>query len=209
MKFYNQFNKSLLVLLQALCFMTLFVFSACDDDNDPVKENAEEAITKVILTFTPAQGSPVVVTATDPDGVGIQDVVADDEITLSANQTYELSIQLLNELADENAPEYNVTEEVREEGDEHMFFFGWTNEVFSAPTGNGNIDNRGDDVNYSDEDDNGLPLGLKTSWTATAAPAEGTFTLLLKHQPDNAKSESSTSSDGETDLNLTFDIVIE
>jgi hypothetical protein len=145
--------------------------------------------------------------ASDPDGDGVQNIAPDGPINLAAAKTYILTIQLINELADPGDAEYNLTAEVEEEGDEHMFFFSWTNNVFNDPTGNGNIDNRSDDVNYEDDDVNGLPLGLETFWT-TAGVSSGKFQILLKHQPD-LKSASSTSSTGETDLDIEFTINVQ
>ena len=117
-----------------------------------------------------------------------------------------MTITLVNGLANASDPAYDVTAEVEEEGDEHMFFFSWTNNVFNDPTGNGNIDNRNDDVNYEDEDANGLPLGLETFWT-TASTSSGNFRVVLKHQPE-LKSATSDSNTGETDLDITFVINI-
>ncbi|MCZ8216873.1 MAG: hypothetical protein O9262_11570, partial [Cyclobacteriaceae bacterium] len=134
-----------------------FSFSACDEDA-PGKEDTPELITQVKLTFTPVgSGDPVVVTATDPDGIGALDLTPGGEISLRADRSYTLSIELFNGLLAATEAGYDVTEEVEEESDEHMFFFSW-NGGFSTPTGNGNIDNRADAVNYLDEDENGLPL---------------------------------------------------
>jgi len=195
--------------LAAALFITgsLSFLTACDDD-DPIKEPTPELITKATLTFTPAGGgTAIIVTATDPDGEGVQNIVVDGPINLSANQSYSLSIALINGLVAATEPEYDVTAEIEEESHEHMFFFSWTNNVFTDPAGNGNIDNRADDVNYSDEDHGGLPLGLETSW-ATAASSSGTFRVLLKHQPD-LKTASSPSTAGETDLDLEFTINVQ
>ncbi len=197
--------KSLRFLSAALVLTFAAIFSSCDDDN-PKKEDTPELITKATLTFTPTGGgSAVVVTATDPDGEGVQDLTVDGPINLAASANYKLDIILINELAEPTDPEYSITKEVEEEGDEHMFFFAWTNNVFSDPTGNGNVDNRADVVNYNDKDDNGLPLGLSTEWTAATAAAAGTFRVILKHQPD-LKSASSTATTGESDIDITFTI---
>jgi hypothetical protein len=110
-------------------------------------------------------------------------------------------------LAKPTAPEYDVTAEVEEEKDEHMFFFAWTGNTFSDPTGNGNVDNRSDAVNYDDLDSKSLPLGLETSWTTINATGSGTFQVILKHQP-SLKSATTTSTDGETDLDVTFNLTV-
>jgi hypothetical protein len=208
MKINRLMNSNFLKLMSAvLAIVSLSVMSGCDSD-DPKKEDVPELITKATLTFTPSGGGPpVVANATDPDGEGVQDIEVEGPINLNAATSYTLTIQLINELAQSTDPAYKVTEEVEEEGDEHMFFFSWTNNVFNDPTGNGNIDNRDDDVNYEDEDDNGLPLGLETFWT-TAASSSGSFRVVLKHQPE-LKNATSTSSTGETDLDIEFTINIQ
>jgi hypothetical protein len=203
-------NVKRLRLLGIMLIATTFLFRCSED---PKKENTPELITKATLTFTPTGGgSAIVVTATDPDGTGIQAIAADGDINLAVNTTYTLTLTLINELASPSDPEYNLSDEVEEEGDEHMFFFSWTGNVFSDPTGDGNIDTRSDIVNYTgganSVDANNLPLGLTTTWTASAGTSSGSsFRLLLKHQPD-LKSDTSTSSAGETDLDITFTINI-
>jgi len=197
-------------ILTLLMVPSVLVLSSCKDD-DPVKEDIPELITKATLTFTPAAGttSIVKVTATDPDGEGPQSINVDGEIKLIKGSIYTLTVQMLNELAEPTADEYDVSAEVLKEGDEHQFYFGWTGNVFSNPAGDGNIDNRNDLINYKDKDKNNLPIGLTTEWTATSAVISGTntFHIVLKHQPE-LKSATSTFNDGETDLDLTFPVSI-
>ena len=196
--------------LRFICFLlvagSLLFLSGCKKD-DPKPENIPEAITKATLTFTPAGGAPVIVTATDPDGDGPLPRTLSGPINLVKNVSYTLKITLINELAKPTDPEYDITAEVDEEADEHIFFFAWTNNTFSNPTGNGNVDNRSDAVNYVDNDTKGLPLGLETSWTTINATGSGTFQVMLKHQPD-LKSATSKSTDGESDLDLTFNLTV-
>jgi len=205
----NIFNKSTHVFFTTLIITSMAFLTSCDDD-DPKKEDTPELITDVMLTFTPiGSGTTVTVTANDPDGEGVQDLAVDGPINLVANKTYTLTIELINGLTDPSEPEYDITAEVEQESDEHMFFFGWTGNVFADPTGDGNIDSRADAVSYIDEDNNGLPLGLSTSWTTVTSPdATGTFNIILKHQPD-LKSASSTVTTGETDLDIEFIITID
>jgi len=194
-----------IVLLMAL-------LAGCSKD-DPQKEDTPELITKVTLTFTPVGGgSAVVVSATDPDGEGVQDIAVDGPVNLNQSTTYVLTIELINGLVAAGQPGYDITEEVEEEGEEHQFFFAWTNNTFSDPAGDGNIDNAADALNYTGganaKDAAGLNLGLTTTWTTTDVIASGTFRVVLKHQP-GTKTNLSGVTVGETDLDITFTINVQ
>ncbi len=117
-------------LLLGAAVVSIAMLSGCSDDDDPKKEDVPELITKVTLTFTPASGSAVVVNATDPDGEGVQSLVIDGPINLATGTTYTLGVQLINGLAAPTDEAYDVTKEVEREGDEHQFYFAWTNNVF-------------------------------------------------------------------------------
>ncbi len=154
----------------------------------------------------------MIVSAIDPDGEGVKNLEVQDEIVLRYGSTYKLTITLINELAEPTSPAYDITGEVAEEGDEHIFFFAWSNDLFANPAGNGNLDNRADPLNYegadNSKDANGLPLGLTTTWTTvdgSGAAKKGTFNVVLKHQP-GLKSETSSAAVGETDLDVTFNL---
>lgn len=190
-----------LLLLGALCFMT-----SCDDDDMMDDGEEEEEITRVQLTFAPDGGGEVVTAVFfDADGEGSGAPTIDD-ITLTSGVTYTLGITLTNTLEEEDE---DITEEILTEAADHMFFFGFADGAFSNPAGNGNIDNRADAVNYNDADDNGLPVGLSTTWTAGASTSAATgFNIILKHQPES-KSATSSVSDGGTDVNITFNLTIQ
>ncbi len=185
------------------------IVSCGDDDDDPMDmmdNEEEEVINQVLLTFTPDNGAATV-TATwfdaDGDGSGAPTI---EDIALSEGVTYNLTIELTNTLG--STPE-DVTMEIEEEAEDHMFFFSFTDGIFADPTGNGNVDNRNDPINYNDQDANGNPLGLSTIWTAgghTDSPGE--FNVILKHQPDGQKTGSSGSAVGGTDVDITFPLVI-
>jgi hypothetical protein len=205
--------------LKSICLLLvsglLLFISSCSKD-DPKPEDIAEIITKTTLTFTPTGGgTPVIVSATDPDGDGPKPRELSGPINLTKSATYQLSITLINELAKTTDPEYDVTKEIEEDGVSHQFFFGWSKNVFSNPSGDGNIDNRTDLVLYqggqdfTSKDENGRNLGLVTTWTSALSSIDGgTFTLILKHQPDNLKTDTSDSTTGETDIELTFTINI-
>jgi hypothetical protein len=185
-----------------------FVLMSGCDNNDPGQEQVPETITDVTVEFITDNGTSVVsVTASDPDGEGPLDMQIDSPIQLAVDKQYQLHIMLRNGLS---SPPLDISAEVAEEGIDHMFFFSWTDGTFSDPSGNGNIDNRQDVVNYVGEnslDKNGQPLGLSTQWTTSATPASGEFRVMLKHQP-GLKSSTSGSTIGETDVDVTFDILV-
>ncbi len=204
-------STNILIIILFISIPILFLCSC--KKSDPTPENVPELITKATMTFTPTSGSagiPVVVTATDPDNIGAQDIKVDGAIGLTKGISYTLSIQLVNELYKTTEPGYDVSKEIENQSYEHQFFFSWSTGLFSNPTGDGNIDNRNDPLNYGSMlDKNGLPVGLTTNWTTSSTPTTGgnSFRILLKHQPD-IKSKTSTSGDGESDLDLTFTISV-
>ncbi len=171
-----------------------------DDAAAPECENEEEVIDKITLTFTRVDGGATITAiASDPDGPGPQDLVVED-ISLAQDKTYEMAITLENTIEGED-----ITEEIKEEDEDHLFLFAWTGDIFTDPMGDGNIDNRTDAVNYNDQDSNGLPVGLSTNFTVTAESATGTLRIVLKHQPD-IKSATSGFDEGGTDVDITWNI---
>ena len=185
--------------------LTLFIFTACEEDEAaPEEENEVEVFTDVKLVFTPTGGGAAVeAAAQDPDGAGVQELQVLGAINLAANTSYTLTMVIENCL---ESPCELMNEEIEEEDDEHQFFFAFTNDAFTSPTGNGNIDSASDPINYNDSDGNGNSLGLNTSWT-TGSASTGTFTVQLQHQPD-VKTATSGSTDGDTDFALTFNLNI-
>ena len=188
-------------LPKALIILTGF-FISCRDEDLPPAENEEEIIDKLTLTFEEVlTKDAVVVEATDPDGPGALNFEF-DTIKLQSNSQYTLTIKLENTTDGEN-----ITDEIMEESNDHMFFFSFDDNIFSSPEGNGNVDNRLDEVDYEDEDESGYPLGLETSWSTVESNEKGKFRIVLKHQPD-IKSATSSFNDGQTDVDVTWPIAI-
>ncbi|MFY0605826.1 MAG: hypothetical protein JXR10_03865 [Cyclobacteriaceae bacterium] len=174
-----------------------------DDDHD--HDHEEEVINEVTLTFTPTGGGDALAFKwydADGDGLGNPTI---DAISLAANTEYNLAITLANTLGSE--PE-DVTEEIKEEGDEHIFFFEFTNNVFSSPVGNGNFDSRADELNYTDQDKDSNPIGLTTNWMTGDTTSGAAFRLILKHQPD-LKTATSDATVGGTDLDISFSLEVQ
>ncbi|MEM9888194.1 MAG: GTP cyclohydrolase [Bacteroidota bacterium] len=191
--------------LFALLAVGVFVTS-CDDDDEPEPENLPEVITDVTLIFTNNADASDIVTASavDPDGEGVQELQILGGIVLDVDKTYTLTYAIFNNL---ETPGEDIGEEILEEDDEHQLFFSFSEGAFVSPTGNGNIDNASDPINYNDADDDGNPVGLSTTWTTSSSAVTGTFTARLQHQPD-VKTATSGATDGDTDFDLTFTLEI-
>jgi len=158
--------------------------------------NEQELITTVKLFFTNADSSDQrewIWRDLDGDG-GNPPVIT--TVPLAANTAYAVRIEVLDE-SNPNDIE-DITEEIEEEADEHQFFFIVTD-------ANANIV-------YTDQDDDGNPLGLETLWTLGNS-ASGTVTVILRHELDKdapgVSAGDITNAGGDTDVEITFPLIIE
>lgn len=189
-----------------IMILSIFVFAACTEAEAPEEENEVEIFTDVELIFTADDGTVVRALAEDPTGgLAVNSSFTVEPIILKSNTTYVLTFELLNRLV---SPVEDVQLEIKEEDDEHQMFFEFTENVFSSPTGIGNIQNRDGAINYLDFDRNGLPLGLKTKWTTADPQESATFRVWLAHQP-GVKTATSSTQDGDVDFDITFPLIIE
>lgn len=160
------------------------------DPKMPTIPNEEEIITTVIYTLTPlGGGADVVFKFTDLDGdAGMAPIIENG--VLAENTTYMGSLQLLNEI--EN-PAKDITAEVATEAEEHQFFYLVPAALLK--------------INYTDLDQNNLPVGIKTNVTPLAA-GTGNMTIILRHQPNKTAAGVAggdiTNAGGETDIEVTF-----
>lgn len=184
-----------------------------DDDTFPIEivedehghNEEEEVINQIVFTFIPLGGGDAV-TATwfDEDGEGVANPTLDD-INLTASTEYKMSFLLTNTLGIETE---DITAEIKD--DEHKFFFSFTADIFSNPSGDGNIDNHDDPLVSNDQDENGNPVGLFTNWTTGTATASTTeFSDVLKHQPDGQKTATSDATAGGKDIDVTLSLNIQ
>lgn len=174
--------------------MFVVVFSACEKD-DPEPFNGEEVITTVNYRLSPmGGGSDVTLNFVDLDGDGGNDPVITGG-TLAANQTYQGTLELLNESIN---PSEDITEEIEEEDEEHQFFF------------QSNVSNLA--ISYNDTDADGNPVGLSNT-LMTGDAATGTITIILRHEPNKSASGVAdgdiTNAGGETDIEVTFPMEVQ
>ena len=191
------FNQILNFKTLKVCF-TLFMLApfvlSCgsDDDAPPPAINEEEVITTVILTLTSNNGQEIVMTSQDLDGDGPNE----PEITVSGNlsvaTTYSGSVRLLNETV---TPAENITNEVSAEGTEHQFFY----------TMGGGLNLT---ASYQDVDNNGNPIGILFDLTSTSA-SSGTLTCTLRHEPLKPNDGTLSGAGGDTDVSVSFPVIVE
>jgi hypothetical protein len=179
--------KTKMIAVLGLAFIA--GLSSCKKDEDlvttpPAVENVEEVITTLTLNFTDAAGvqPDVTVTFRDPDGDGGVGPDIFDTIRLQNNTTYNMSLTLLNET---ESPAEDITVEVQDEDDEHLFCF--------TPTG-------ADVAIVRTDSDGTFEVGLESQWTVGSV-STGTTQIVLKHQPGI---KDGTCSPGETDIDVTF-----
>jgi len=183
--------KKYLFLFSSLVIMSL---TSCSSD-DPEIVNEEELITTLKVTLTPQGGGSVVtLQLQDLDGDGPNAPVTTVSGPLLANTTYTGVTQVLNET---ESPAEDITLEVEEEGDEHQFFYTFSNSIAT--------------VNYTDVDKNGRPIGITFNLTTTSAEI-GNLTVTLRHEPNKAASGVSagniTNAGGETDVEANFSLTV-
>ena len=184
-------SKSILFLTLISC---LFIFNSCKDD-DPIPVNGEEVITTLNYILTPTTGDVVTLSFLDLDGDGGNAPTISGG-TLQANMTYTGVLDLKNESED---PGEDISAEVKEEDEDHQFFFSVDGDLKL-------------NVAYDDVDADGKPVGLETTLTTLEA-STGTLTIVLRHEPnksaDGVADGTITNAGGETDIEVSFAMVIE
>jgi hypothetical protein len=170
--------------------LTCVLFSACKKDKTE-EPNEEEVITTMKLSFAPVGGGATLnYQFNDPDGPGAA-VPTQDSIKLQPNKAYNVTLQLLN--ATKN-PAEDITTEVQAEAEAHRFYY--------EPTAASNIT-----VTGLNNDANGVPLGVTSTWT-TGAAATGKIKVTLRHYPgtppNKALADLVNSTKSSTDIEVEF-----
>lgn len=172
-------------------FIASALLTACKKDKDEPEENEEEVITTMKLTFVPVGGGTTVTYQfKDADGPGGA-APTQDEIVLAPSKSYNVTVQLLNET---ETPAEDITLEVEEEAEAHRFYY--------EPSGGSNITVAG-----LNNDPNGVPVGITSTWT-TGAAATGSVAVTLRHYGGNPPGKDAAdpvnSAKSSTDVAVTF-----
>jgi hypothetical protein len=167
-------------------------FAACDKDEH--NHNESELITTITYSLNSSGGLPVELVFKDLDGDG-GNAPTITTGRLRANTTYTGTMTFSNESTN---PVQDITTEIQSEKSAHQLFYqlGTLNAT----------------VAYVDRDENGKPLGLTTTFT-TGTISNGTLKITLRHQPNksaaNVATGDITNAGGETDVEVSFPIMIE
>lgn len=206
-------------LITALLFV-LLILNACKKDKNtpvpgvtlpPVPENTEEIITTIKLHLTDSASNVISIFGfEDIDGDGGNAGIylgtnqADSVFTLAANKTYFMKIILLDKI---KTPEDTISNEVKEEGEDHMFFFNQLN-----PTGTPfttTLSGSGIKITYLDVDDGtpvrGIGLNTRVRTYASTGNIKNQFTITLRHQ---LGVKDGTFTPGETDVEIPFKVKV-
>jgi hypothetical protein len=174
-------------------FCLLFFALSCGEDEDPPIENEEEVITLVTLTFLPADGvgETVVYSFSDPDGDGGAAPMISSAGTLLAGKAYTGQVSFAG-------PAGSIDAEIVEEGTEHQVFYQTTADLTLAYLNDA-----------TDQDTDGNPIGMLVDATAGAA-GTGDLTVILRHEPTKGFAiDRPDLATGETDVEVTFTVVIQ
>ena len=182
-------NVNLLRFLFLFLTAGALLWTGCEKDDDEGPDNEEELITTVRLTFTDGAGNSSVFNFSDTDGIGGNPPVAED-IILAPNTAYVLSMEFLDESNPTDVAD--ITEEIKAEATEHLVCFDFAPPISA--------------ITRIDQDGDGKPLGLESDCT-TGDAGSGALTVSLKHQPD--KANANPCSTGETDVEATFEVIVQ
>lgn len=190
--------KNNIIKYATIAALATVSFTACKKDEVTTPAPVEqELITTLKLTVTNNEGFNKTFTYKVENGFGstTHGTVTKDDVVLAPGKQYDVEVTLLNE---KETPAEDLTEEVKNESNEHLFLFQ------SAPiTGAGSI-------SFSDgnKDDNGNPLNQKIKFT-TATAGTGVLTVTLKHEPTNKAATNPDAAGGETDVEAVFTVKLQ
>jgi hypothetical protein len=177
-----------------LALGSLLLVNGCKKGTDPQPADENELITTVTLRFT-EQGTTTTQSFTfqDKDGDGGAAPTKFDAVTLTANRSYSMTVEVLDE---SKTPTQNITNEIKNKQDEHLFIYTANPATLLAYT-------------YGDVDSRNFPVGL-TGTVRTGAAGTGQLNVQLRHQPpiNGVAVKNGTPGPGSDDVNLKFSLTV-
>ena len=202
-----------------IIFLTALIITSClkkkneePSANNPLSPtNSGEIITTIKIYIKDSvsgnyiMGSPFTFKDADGDGGNIGaylPLAADSLITLDDSTTYLAEIFLLDETKN---PVDTISNEVVEEGQDHMFFFEQSNPVGTPYSTI--LSGSGIKITYLDLDANNRGIGqqIKMKTNLHTSGNQFPFTITLRHQPGT---KDGTFPPGETDVEVRFKVKV-
>lgn len=166
--------------------------SSCKKENHNHDGEENELITTVVLDLQNAADSTdthhAVWYKANPNSIDPPDT-SGAILNLKQNSTYQAHIRILDQTQN---PVANITTEIEELANEHIFFF--------FPSSGLNLT-----VTRTDHDSNGLEVGLQSNF-ATGTVSNGLLRVVLRHQP-GVKNGTYAPGDSDVDVNFTVNII--
>ncbi|MEL6925867.1 MAG: hypothetical protein AAFO94_17630, partial [Bacteroidota bacterium] len=173
---------------------SLLLLSACKKENTETPVERRDVTNLTLTLVTPGMIDPLIFSYDDPDGIGGDAPVVTGG-TLQSNQVYFASAEVLNKTVD---PTEDITEEIKQNPSEFQFFYIADNLSFSTE--------------YTDQDENGNPVGLVTA-LLTDGPGEGkiilNLTIGLNKSAEGVPDGNIANAGGSTLLQASFPVLIE
>jgi hypothetical protein len=166
-----------------------FLLSSCKDDatENPPHLHDGELITTVRLVLTDTiTGQSATFSTSDLDGPGGANPVI-DTLSIQSGRVYAFTALVLDE---NSSPIDTISAEIFNEGVTHLF-------VYTSPELN---------VQISDQDINGFPLGLK-GYISPLVSGPGALRVQLRHYT-SASAKASSSSSYSTDVDFTMPVIV-
>ncbi|WP_248723390.1 hypothetical protein [Seonamhaeicola sp. ML3] len=183
----------------AMTIMAIAMLASCSNDDDtpePVEE--EEAITKLVLTFTNQADANDTIVLTWND-TNQDEIIDSSEKTVTGefntSAVYSAEIGLFNE--DEDFLDEDILAD--QAGiDAHFFTYATTLDF--------TMTRASDDNTRTDNN----KLGVKTVWTAGTSTGTGSITIKLYHESPSVSDSDGfgTAAGDDTDIEISFDVTI-
>lgn len=181
-------TTNLLKISFLLLVLLSLYFNSCKVDEDDMGGDEQELITTVRLIVSGAaiSGGTQTFTWKDLDGPGGNAPVI-ETIRLPKESTIDLELQVWDE---SKTPAEDITAEIEAEADDHIFLFSSSGVSLT--------------IEPEDTDSGGEPVGLINT-LKTINAGSGSVRIILKHLADKSSPEAT----GETDIDVSFPVVVE
>ena len=176
------------LLISILALGAIIFFSCKKDVKHPIKNEENEIITTVKISLIPTNSPTIFATwkdLTPNDDLGRMI----DTLKIDSGMVYNGKIELLDET---KSPTDTISEQVKKEGDDHLFVYRQVPESPEIIT-----------IFRTDKDSKNLPVGLIFTLTALNKGA-GKLNIVLRHQPGV---KDGTPVPGDDDLNVEIPFV--